>query len=80
MVLAAGHLFVAGPPDVVDPADPMASFEGRNGAVLRVYSAVDGRMLSEHTLEAPPVFDGLIAAGGRLFVSTTDAQLVCLGK
>jgi hypothetical protein len=80
MVLAAGHLFTAGPPDVVDPADPMAAFEGRRGAVLRVHSAADGTTLAEHKLDAPPVFDGLIAAAGRLFLSTTDGQVVCLGQ
>ena len=76
----AGKLIVAGPPDVVDADDPMASFEGRKGAVLRVYSAADGKKLAETTLRSPPVFDGLIAASGRLFMSTTDGHVVCLGE
>jgi len=80
MVLARDHLFVAGPPDVVDPDDPMASFESRKGAMLRVYSAADGKKLAETTLQSPPVFDGLIAASGRLFMSTTDGHVVCLGR
>ncbi len=80
MVLAGKHLFVAGPPDVVDADDPMASFEGRKGAMLRVYSAADGKKLAETTLQSPPVFDGLIAASGRLFMSTTDGHVVCLGR
>ena len=80
MVLAANHLFVAGPPDVVDPDDPMAAFDGRKGAVLRVHSAADGLVLAEHQLEAPPVFDGLIAAGGRLYLSMTNGRLLCMGK
>ena len=79
MVLAGKCLFAAGPPDVIDSADPMASFEGRMGAVLRAYSAVDGKMLTEQELDAPPVFDGLIAAEGRLFLSTMDGRLVCMG-
>ncbi|MHC4405448.1 MAG: outer membrane protein assembly factor BamB family protein [Planctomycetota bacterium] len=79
MVLAGGHLFAAGPPDVVDPADPMAAFEGRKGAVLRVHSGADGTTLAEQELEAPPVFDGLIAAAGRLLMSTTDGRVVCFG-
>jgi hypothetical protein len=41
---------------------------------------MDGQTLAEHTLEAPPVFDGLIAAAGRLFMSTTDGRILCLGK
>jgi hypothetical protein len=80
MVLAGQRLFVAGPPDVIDPADPMAAFEGRKGALLRVYAARDGKSLFEQPLEAPPVFDGLIAAGGCLLMSTTDGQVLCLGK
>jgi outer membrane protein assembly factor BamB len=79
MVLAGKSLFVAGPPDAIDAADPMASFEGRMGAVLRAYSAADGTMLAEQKLDAPPVFDGLIAAEGRLFLSTTDGRLICMG-
>jgi hypothetical protein len=79
MVLAGGHLFVAGPPDVVDPDDPMAAFEGREGAVLRVYSASDGGTVAEHKLEAPPVFDGLIAANGQLYLSLENGTVVCMG-
>ncbi|MBL7133101.1 MAG: PQQ-binding-like beta-propeller repeat protein [Phycisphaerae bacterium] len=80
MVLAKDTLFVAGPPDVVDSADPMAAFEGRKGAVLRAYSAADGRKLSERKLDSPPVFDGLIAANGRLYVSTSRGRVLCIGK
>lgn len=79
MVAAQGTLFVAGPPDVVDPDDPMAAFEGREGAVIRAVSTADGKTLAEHKLDAPPVFDGLIAASGRLFMCTTDGHVLCLG-
>ncbi|MHC4074187.1 MAG: outer membrane protein assembly factor BamB family protein [Planctomycetota bacterium] len=80
MVLAGKHLFVAGPPDVLDPDDPMAAFEGRSGAVLRAYSATDGDMLAEYKLDAPPVFDGLIAAKGRLYLSLENGTVLCMGK
>jgi len=80
MVLAGKHLFVAGPPDVVEPDDPMGAFEGRKGAVLRAHLAADGKMLAEQKLDAPPVFDGLIAAAGRLFMCTTSGRVVCFGK
>ncbi|MHC4084933.1 MAG: outer membrane protein assembly factor BamB family protein [Planctomycetota bacterium] len=79
MVLAGRHLFVAGPRDIVDTDDPMAAFEGRKGALLYVHSAVDGRVLAEHKLEAPPVFDGLIAANARLYLSLENGTVVCLG-
>jgi len=79
MVLAGKHLFVAGPPDVVDPKDPMAAFKGRKGAVLRAYSAADGNALAEHKLDAPPVFDGLIAANGQLYLSLKNGTVLCMG-
>ncbi len=80
MVLAGGQLFIAGPPDVVDTSDPMAAFEGRKGAVLRAYSATDGTMLAEYKLEAPPVFDGLIAANEQLYISLENGTILCIGS
>jgi outer membrane protein assembly factor BamB len=77
MVLAGGHLFVAGPPDVVDTADPYAAFEGRKGGKLWALSAYDGTKLAKHDLAMPPVFDGLIATKGRLVMSTVDGQVLC---
>jgi len=78
MVKAGDVLFVAGPPDVLDPKDPYAAFEGRKGARLAAVAAQDATILSERELDVPPVFDGLIAAGGRLFVSLEDGSLACL--
>lgn len=79
MAKAGDVLFVAGPPDVFDPRDPYAVFEGRRGARLAAVSARDGDKLAEIELDSPPVFDGMIAADGRLFVSLTDGSIVCLG-
>ena len=78
MVKAGDTLFVAGAPDVFDPKDPYAAFEARKGAKVVAFSAKDGKKLSETPLEYPPVFDGMIAAGGRLFASLLDGSLVCL--
>jgi outer membrane protein assembly factor BamB/SAM-dependent methyltransferase len=78
MVKAGQTLFVAGPPDVLDPKDPYAAFEGRKGAKVVAVSAEDGKTLSEMQIESPPVFDGLIAARGRLFMSLQDGSMVCL--
>jgi outer membrane protein assembly factor BamB len=78
MVKAGDAVFVAGAPDVLDPDDPHAAFEGRKGAHLVTISARDGKKLSGAKLEVPPVFDGLIAAGGRLFASLENGTVVCL--
>ena len=77
MVLAGDTLFVAGPPDIYDPADPLAAFEGRKGGILWAYSADEGEKLAEYDLEHEPFFDTLIAAGGRLYYCTRDGSLVC---
>ena len=80
MVRAADVVFVAGSPDVVDPADPYAAWEGRKGGLVLAYSAADGEQLGRYELPAPPVWDGMAVAAGRLFVGTTDGSVVCLGE
>ena len=78
MVLAGENLFVSGVPDRIDPKDPLASFEGKLGTELHALSASDGSSLSKMSIDSPPVFDGLVAAGGRLYFSTLDGTVVCL--
>ena len=78
MVKAGDTLFVAGPPDVFDPTDPYAAFEARTGARVLAISSRDGKTTSETELECPPVFDGMIAASGRLFASLRDGSVICL--
>ncbi len=77
MVLAGDRLFAAGLPDVVDPEDPLASFEGRQGALLQVLAAKDGSLLKSYPLASPPAFDGMSAAGGRLYLATGDGRMIC---
>jgi outer membrane protein assembly factor BamB len=78
MVLAGQNLFIAGPPDVVPDDDPYAAFEGRKGAKLWVISAVDGTKLAEYELEHEPVFDGMAAGSGKLYIATTNGEVLCL--
>jgi outer membrane protein assembly factor BamB len=80
MVHAGEKLFIAGPPDVLDPEDPTAAFRGIKGGILWAVSAEDGSKLVEYKLESPPVFDGMIAAYGRLYMSMTDGKLLCYGS
>ncbi len=95
MVLTAGALFAAGPPDVEDEveavtmlsdpqtqrklAEQSAAFEGRRGGLLVAVSPTDGRKLAGYRLDSMPRFDGMIAAGGRLYLVTTDGKVQCLG-
>ena len=77
MLIADGKLFIAGPPDIVDPEDPFAAFEGRKGALLWVIDADSGEKLREYKLNSPPVFNGMAAAAGRLYLSTLDGKVAC---
>ncbi|MBL7038239.1 MAG: PQQ-binding-like beta-propeller repeat protein [Pirellulaceae bacterium] len=45
---------------------------------LRILSTEDGNLLAKHNLPAP-LWDGMAIANGRLFVSTADGKLLCLG-
>ena len=78
MVMDRRSVFVAGWPDVVRAKDPYAAIEGRAGGVLWVFSR-DGKKLAEHTLPSSPVFDGMAAAGGRLYVAMKNGSVACLG-
>ena len=78
MVRAADTIFVAGSPDVVDPNDPHGAWEGRSGGLLAAFAAGDGKKLAEYKLPSPPVWDGMAAAGGRLFISTEDGCVACM--
>ena len=79
MVVTENLLFVAGPPDVVDPEDPLGAFEGRKGGVLAAMDRSNGQKVWEYMLDAPPVFDGLAAAAGRLYVALRDGRMACFG-
>ncbi len=79
MVRAGKRIFVAGARDVVDPDDPHGAWEGRKNGVLAVCSTDDGEKLSEsELLPAPPAWDGMAAAGGHLYISLVDGEVVCL--
>ena len=80
MVSAADKLFIAGAPDTLDAQDPLAALEARKGGLLRAVSKTDGKKLAEYKLESPPVLDGLISAGGKLFIATRDGKLTCWAK
>jgi len=74
MVLADKTLFIAGP--LIDQQH-LEGLLGRKGAVLRAVSAATGEAISELALAAPPVFDGLAAAEGKLYLSTKDGKITC---
>jgi outer membrane protein assembly factor BamB len=80
MLLAGEHLYLVGPPDLSPEEGAYEAMIGKRGAVFRVVSTADGGTLVEFTMDEVPVFDGLIAAGDRLYMSTMDGTLICLGE
>jgi hypothetical protein len=80
LAVTEDQLCVAGSPDVVDPEDPLAAYEGRRGGILRVVGKDDGLTVSEHPLPSPPVFNGAAAANERLYLTLEDGTVVCFGR
>jgi len=75
MTLTRDTLWAAGTPDVLDPADPLGALEGRRGGLLLSLDPTTGQQRFQKELASPPRFDGLSAAGQRLFLVTRDGKL-----
>jgi hypothetical protein len=95
MVKAGDTIFCAGPKDIVNENEAFKDYDkpttqkqlseqadifaGAGGSVLWIASAKDGSKKKVIKLDVLPVFDGMIAAGGRLYMSTVDGKVVSLG-
>lgn len=96
LLLADNALLAAGPPDVVDEvaatrtlsspktkkqlAEQEEAFKGNRGALLVAVSPTTGQKLAAYKLQSMPRFDGMIAASGNLYMTTTNGQVICLGN
>ena len=94
MTLTGEHVFFAGPPNLVNerqafhlPDDPEVraklrrqaeALDGKLGGRLWAVSKKDGKTTARWALDSPPVFDGMVAAAGRLYAATMDGHIVCL--
>ena len=94
LAVAGDTLFAAGPPDIIDErrayrlpddeeiqaalARQAEALEGKHGGQLWAVSKKDGKPTARYAVDAIPVFDGLAAAGGRLYMSTTDGRVACM--
>jgi outer membrane protein assembly factor BamB len=94
LALANRILFVAGPRDIVDEetaffhlddaytkqqlAEQSDILKGKEGGWLWAVAAATGQKLSEYKLDSLPVWDGLVAAGGKLYMTTLAGDVVCL--
>jgi hypothetical protein len=75
LILAGGVLYAAGP----EARDRQFTLDPPAPVWLLALAAGDGRELARHPLDAPPVFDGLAAAGNRLYAALENGRVVCLG-
>ena len=66
MVRAGGALFIG--------------CEQGDGGALRVVSCKDGATLGTAPLDAPPAWDGMAAARGRLYIALRSGSVVCMGS
>lgn len=96
LVLTEDTLFVAGPADLIDEneirkrldtpkaqaqlKEQASAYTGANGAILWAASSRDGQKQAQINLQEMPVFDGMAAAYGKLFLSTVNGTVQCLGK
>ena len=93
MLVAGDTIFIAGPPELIetegsgegvlvleDPEESLAAWNGQKGGLLWAVSAKDGKRLAGYKLDVPPVFDGMAAAGGKLYLAKVDGSLVCYAK
>ncbi len=76
MTLTSDTLFAAGQPDTFDPDDPLGALEGRKGGVLQAIDSTTGKRLFQKEISNPPRFDGMSAAGNRLYLVTRDGNLM----
>jgi len=90
MVVAGETMFIAGPPELTqtkgpgegalaleNPEDALAAWQGTKGGHLWAVSTEDGKKLAQYKLDVPPVFDGMAAVAGRLYLTLTDGSIVC---
>jgi len=90
MVLTNEKLVIAGVPDLFkkneqrlmydNPQESLEALKGNRGSYLCIVSSTDGKELSKTEISSSPVFDGMSAANGRLYLSLKDGSVVCLGE
>jgi len=76
MLLADKVLFAAGP--LQDSGNGSRGSNEYKGALLIAFSASDGSELARYRLDSSPVFDGMAAADGRLYLSLENGKVCCM--
>jgi len=58
--------------------EALDKFEGKKGGLLLATSKASGEKQAEFKIPSSPVFDGMIAANGQLFMSLMDGSVLCM--
>jgi hypothetical protein len=64
-------------PDSVCGRARAGEWAGAEGAFLAVVSKKNGQIISKRRSKSLPVFDGMIAAHGKLYISLENGNLLC---
>ncbi|MFC1495249.1 PQQ-binding-like beta-propeller repeat protein [Thermodesulfobacteriota bacterium] len=93
LVVAGNTMFTAGPPDIISEEDAFfalddqavrdklaeqsALLKGKGGSIMWAVDTKTGKKLAEYKLESMPVWDGMIASRGSLYLTTMDGEVIC---
>lgn len=96
MVVAGDTMFVAGPPDIMSEEDAFfelddqdvrqklaeqsAVLKGKDGSIMWAVDAKTGKKRAIYKMDSMPVWDGMAAANGSIFLSKTDGEVVCYSE
>ena len=56
------------------------AWRGEKGGQLWTIDKKNGTKQTQYELDSPPVHDGMAVAAGRLYISTMNGKVLCLGK
>ena len=71
-------LFLAGVRNPKVPVKVEAALQGKMGGLLYAMSTKDGRKLCELPLPSLPVYDGMAATPGHLYLALRNGEVICL--
>ena len=77
MVVTEKTMFISGPQG--NWLHSLEDFRGENGVDLWAVSTENGETLATMELASTPVFDGMAAAYGRIYLATADGTVLCMG-
>jgi outer membrane protein assembly factor BamB len=75
MVLTEDALFMAGPIGSIEESPE--AYHGTMGSCLWAVDCKTGEKRTEYELPCRPVFDGMVAADGRIYVSLANGEIQC---